>query len=105
MEIVTLALVVVAVVMLGMLLRRSQGDAGGAALAPKLEVIERLQERGERTLKDEFGLSRQAADEQSRGLRAELGATLAQSREAVERRLTDNAAQLQQQLDAFGRRL
>ena len=105
MEIVTLALVVVAVVMLVMLLRRGPGDAGGAALAPKLEVIERLQERGERTLKEEFGLSRQAADEQSRGLRAELGASLAQTREAVERRLTDNAAQLQQQLDTFGRRL
>ena len=105
MEIAILLLVAVAVGLLVVLVRRSAGDTAGATLAPKLEVIERLQERGERTLKDEFGLSRQAAEEQARGLRAELGATLAQSREAVERRLSDNATQLQTQLEAFSRRL
>ena len=105
MEIAILVLAAVAVGLLVVLVRRGTGDTAGTALAPKLEVIERLQERGERTLTDEFGLSRQAAEEQSRGLRAELGATLAQSREAMERRLTDNATQLQTQLEAFSRSL
>ena len=58
MEIAILVLVAVAVGLLVVLVRRGGGETAGNALAPKLEVIERLQERGERTLKDEFGLSR-----------------------------------------------
>ena len=81
------------------------GSDPATTLAPRLEALERLQERAERALKDEFALSRQAAEEQARGLRAELGTTLAQNREAVDRRLGENAALLQQQLEAFGRRL
>ena len=108
MEILILLLAAAAVGLLVFLVLRTPragGDPALAALAPRLEALERLQERAERALKEEFALSRQATEEQARGLRAELGATLGQSRDAIDRRLSENAAQLQQQLEAFGRRL
>jgi len=107
MDILILVLAAAAVGLLVFLVVRTPraGSDPATALAPRLEALERLQERAERALKDEFALSRQAAEEQARGLRAELGTTLAQNREAVDRRLGENAALLQQQLEAFGRRL
>ncbi|MFM1748951.1 MAG: hypothetical protein RLZZ188_2617 [Verrucomicrobiota bacterium] len=107
MEILILLLAAAAVGLLVFLVFRGPqaGNDPAAALAPRLDALERLQERAERTLKDEFALSRQAAEDQARALRTELGTTLAQNREAVDRRLGENATQLQQQLEAFGRRL
>lgn len=91
-----------------LLLRRPPDPA--SALAPRLEALERLQERADRTLREELARNREEATSLGRGLREEVTALLARLSEGtitqleavrgvIEERLialqTDNAQKLE----------
>jgi DNA recombination protein RmuC len=79
---ITLGLAAVTVVLLVLLLKRRKGD-DLAALAPRLDALERGQERAEREFRDEFVRGRDASLSQASDLRKEIGATLRGQTEAV----------------------
>src|SRR5687767_1323721 len=68
---VAVLLGVVAVGMLAVLLRR-QVTVDVSAVLARLETLEKLQDRGERAVKDEVGRSRGESAEQAKALREEL---------------------------------
>ncbi len=67
---------VAAVVLLAILLAR-RGDPGIAALGPRLETLEKLADRLERVLRDELSRAREEQSGGAKGLREEVGASLA----------------------------
>ena len=83
---VSLGLAAVTVALLVLLLkRRPGGDV--SALSPRLDAIERGQERAERVFRDEFGRGQDANLSQARVLREEIGATLRGQTDAVSAQL------------------
>ncbi|HET6764651.1 MAG TPA: DNA recombination protein RmuC, partial [Longimicrobiaceae bacterium] len=72
---VAIALLVIAIAMLGMLLRRT-GTADLAPLAARLDGAAQAQERGERLLRDEMGRSRDEAASRATALRGEVAASV-----------------------------
>lgn len=93
-----LALLALCTVLLAVLLRRGAG--GIERLEPRLDAVDRAQERAERALRDESARGREEAAAEASRLRAEVGATLEQLRTSVEARLdrirADNAEKLEQ---------
>jgi DNA recombination protein RmuC len=69
-----LALLTAGLVLLVVLLRR--GGGGAARLEPRLDAVDRAQERTERAVRDEVARARVEAAEAASRLRAELGTTL-----------------------------
>lgn len=99
-----IALLVAAVVMLALLLRRLAGKDLSSVLT-RLEMLERLQERTERGVKDEIARNRQEADEQARGLRGEVQGALKNSSDSLLRQMNDMAGLQKQQFDSFASQL
>src|SRR3954468_15690656 len=78
---VVLLLVLLALVVV--LLRRPGADFSPAVA--RIEMLEKLLDRSERTVKDEFGRSRAEAIDQSRGLREDLEKVLTNSTNNLDR--------------------
>jgi DNA recombination protein RmuC len=93
-----LALLALCLVALALLLRRP--DGGAARLEPRLDAVDRAQERIERAVRDEIGRAREEAAAEASRLRAELGTTLKGLTDTLEARLerirADNAEKLEQ---------
>jgi DNA recombination protein RmuC len=105
---VVLLLVLLALVVV--LLRRPGADFSPAVA--RIEMLEKLLDRSERTVKDEFGRSRAEAIDQSRGLREDLEKVLTNSTNNLDRiarfqkeRFDDFASVQKQQLDTFAKSL
>ncbi len=120
---VTTALLLAAVVGIGLLLRRRPPPPDLGPLLARLETLERALERSERAVREEFGRNREEAGGQARGLREEFG-RLVESSQAAGKQLREEVgaglknvgdslvkqmgeiAQLQKnQLEAFAGRL
>jgi DNA recombination protein RmuC len=101
---VSLGLAAVTVGLLVLLLkRRPGGDV--AAVASRLDAIERGQERAEREFRDEFVRGRDASLSQASDLRKEIGATLRGVNDSVLKQIGDLVALDQKQMEAFALQL
>jgi DNA recombination protein RmuC len=111
---VCVLLLVIVIVLVVQLMRRPGIDV--APLMAKLDTLEKLQERSERALKDEFGRTRDQSNNQSRDQREELQNSLTVSTNnlmgSVDRisriqkdRFDDFALVQKQQLESFAKEL
>src|SRR5688572_5650858 len=111
---VSVLLLLVVVVLIVQLMRRPSTDV--APLLAKLDTLEKLQERGERAVKDEFARARVESIDQSRAHREELQKSLTEStnnlvgsvdriRRFQEERFTDFSTVQKQQLQEFAKLL
>ena len=98
----TLAASLAAVVLLVLLLKRS--GSSEAELA-RIEGLERVIERSERSLRDELARLREELAQQSRDGRAEQNAALQSFGNSLLRRMTEIAALQKSQLDTFAEQL
>ncbi len=90
-------LAAVAIILMVLLLRRR----GSADLQPRLEAIERGQERAEREFRDEFGRGREESHSESSALRREVAAGLKEANDSVLKQITDLVALDRRQMEAF----
>ena len=81
------------------LLLARRGRAGDAALAGKLELLERAQERSERMLREEMARSREEATNAAKTQREELTKSLEGVRSIVDLRLTQLQEENSNQID------
>ena len=102
-DIVSLAIVAGLLVLVVVLLVVVLARTGRSALAPvvsRLDALDRGQERAERTIREEGSQQRAEAQMSAKALREEVGRSLEQVRDGVERRLValqqDNTAKLEQ---------
>jgi DNA recombination protein RmuC len=99
-----LVLLVVVALLLGFLLWRSATFDDSRVLA-RLDILEKFQERGERTLMNALERNRQEAVEQARGLRGEVQNMLKLSTDSLVQSADRISAAQQQRLEDFSRRL
>ena len=107
----TTALLSAALVLLGILVvlalvllkKVSHGDA--RMLAPRLDAIEKTQERTERAVREEVAQSREESGKAAREQRQELTGALKTLGDSVAQRMTDVATLQKAQLDAFSGQL
>lgn len=99
-----IVLLLVAIALLGVLLRRQLSSDPGALLA-RLDVLEKLQERGEKSVVDALERNRQESAEHARAGRDELQQTLQRATESLVQSVDriSNAQQLR--LEDFATRL
>jgi hypothetical protein len=90
----------IAVGMLFVLLRR-QVVVDLSPVVARLETLEKLQERGERGMKEEVARSRGESGEQARGLREELHRLLTNSNEVLTSSVDRISRVQKEKLDAF----
>jgi DNA recombination protein RmuC len=102
--IVTAVLVLIAVVLLLVSLKRRAG-ADLSPLQTRLDSLEKGQERGERELRDEFVRNREESTNQLSLLRGEVGTSLKGVSDSVTRQITGLTQVQQGQMDGFGERL
>ncbi|MCL5097534.1 MAG: DNA recombination protein RmuC [Candidatus Omnitrophica bacterium] len=102
--IVGILLGVTGLVMLVVLLRRSTATDLSPVLA-RLETWEKLQERTERTVKDEVARNRQESADHARGLREEVQGALKNSTDSLVQSVDRISAAQQQRLEDFANRL
>lgn len=87
---------------------RSKGTATYADFTPiltRLDSLEKIQDRAERSLKDELGRIRQESDEQARGLRAEVQHSLKTSTDSLIQSLDRISSSQQARLEDFSKQL
>ena len=99
-----LALLVAAVVLLVMLLRKTN-QADAPALAARLDVFEKAQERTERAVKEEVARSREELAKSSREQRQELSDAFRSLGDSLAQRIAESAALQEKQLAAFSDQL
>src|ERR1700690_4362538 len=102
--IATILLLLVAVAMLALVLRRGT-NADLSPVLTRLAGIEAYQERIERSVKEEIGRNRQESAEQGRGLREEVQVSLKNSADSVVQGVDRLSAAPQQQLEDFSNQL
>lgn len=102
--IVALGLLVAIVILLFMLLRKS-AKADPSVLAPRLDAIEKAQERTERAVREEVAQSRDELSKAAREQRQELTEAFKTFGESVVQRMSDVATMQKGQLDAFSGQL
>lgn len=102
--IVALALLVAIVIVLLMLLKKSS-QADPSVLAPRLDAIEKAQERTERAVREEVAQSRDELSKAAREQRQELTEAFKTFGDSVAQRMTDVASMQKGQLDAFSGQL
>jgi DNA recombination protein RmuC len=90
----------VAVGMLAVLLRR-QVAVDLSPVAARLETLEKLQDRGERSVKEEVARSRAEGSDQARALREELHGTLTNSNNVLTNAVDRISRVQKERLDAF----
>lgn len=111
---VTVLLLIIALVLLWQLSRRPAADL--SPLVAKLDTLEKLQDRAERSLKEELARARMESTDQSRAHREELQASLTNSTNSLvgsvdriarfqKERFDEFATVQKQQLDAFAKSL
>jgi len=101
---VTLALLVVAVVMLFVLLqRRTEADLAPVQL--RLEAVEKSQDRVERGVREEIARNREEGTRQAQGLREELSGALRGFNDSVLRQMGEVAQLQKNQLEMFSGQL
>jgi DNA recombination protein RmuC len=82
------ALLIAAIVLLAVLLRRSSRDPA-APLAPKIEALSGTQERTERLVQEELKRNREESAGNARHLREEVGASIKGMSDSVEKRVSE----------------
>jgi DNA recombination protein RmuC len=82
------ALLIAAIVLLAVLLRRSSRDPA-APLAPKIEALSGTQERTERLVQEELKRNREESAGNARHLREEVGASIKGMSDSVEKRVNE----------------
>jgi len=100
----TVLLVLAALILLIILIRRKPEDVI-AKLHDKLIDLDTKQARLENVVKDEITLNRQETANSARQARQELGHTLKQSSDSIQRRLLENIRLQKDQLDSFSQQL
>lgn len=102
--ILTAVLVLIAVILLLVSLKKRPGvDLG--PLQTRLDALEKLQERGERGVRDEFARNREESTGLMSALRQEVGASLKNVADSVHREIAGLSQFQQTQMDGFGDRL
>jgi DNA recombination protein RmuC len=101
---IVLALVAIALVLLA-LLHKKVSRYSSAALEPRLEAIEKAQERTERVVKEEIALSRGELGTAAREQRQELSTAFKHLGDSVGQRINDVASLQKNQLEAFAAQL
>lgn len=107
MDIVIIGLLIVVIALLGVLFRR-KGGTDNVDLGPiqlRLEALEKLQERTERSVKDEFSRNRQESEEQARGLRSEVQTSLKNSTDSLIQSVDRISTAQQTRLEDFASQL
>jgi DNA recombination protein RmuC len=97
-------LLVTAIVMLMVLLRRSTA-IDLSPVVTRLETLEKFQERTERSVKEEISRNRQESAEQARGLREEVQGSLKDFTDSLQKQTNDMAGLQKQQFDSFAAQL
>jgi DNA recombination protein RmuC len=100
----TVALLVLVGFFVGVLVWRSRRSDTTPLLA-RLDLLEKMQERGERSLGDVLDRNRQEAAEQARALREEVQTTLKLSTDSLVQSVEKISAAQQQRLEDFSQRL
>jgi DNA recombination protein RmuC len=101
---VAVLLVLVAVILLIVLIRRKPEDVI-AQLHDRFAALGSNQERLENIVKDEITLNRQETADSARQARQELGHTLKLSGDSIQQRLMENIRSQKDQLDSFSQQL
>ena len=102
--IIATLLLVGAVLMLALLLRRPSGTDLSPVMT-WLETLVKSQERTERAVREEISNSRKEAGDQARGLREELDSTLKNFRDSLQMQMTDLTGSQKQHFDSFAAQL
>lgn len=94
-----------AVVILAILMGRRRGTIDLSPLQPRLDALEKAQERLERTVREEVGRQRAEAAEQARAQREELSGTLKGVADSMVRSVGEISTAQRHQLEAFAGQL
>lgn len=107
MEFAIIGLLAVVIVLLVLMLRRTGGtsDVDLAPIQLRLEALEKLQERTERSVKEEFSRNRQESEEQARGLRGEVQTSLKSSTDSLVQSVDRISSAQQIRLEDFSHQL
>lgn len=108
MDFIVIVLLLLVIAILVLLLRRSKGASTFTDLSPvqtRLDSLGQLQERAERSVKEEFSRNRQEAEEQARGLRGEVQASLKNSTDSLIQSLDRISTAQQTRLEDFSAQL
>ncbi len=107
MEIVVTVLLLVAIVLLVILLRRTEITVGPdfSPILTRFDALEKLQERTERSVKEEFSRNRQESEEQARGLRGEVQTSLKTSADSLVQSVDLISSAQQTRLEDFAKQL
>jgi DNA recombination protein RmuC len=103
--ILTPVLLIITIVLLAVLLLRRPAPDRTGDLILTLEMIKTQMEKFDRTLREEFSRSRDAADLSARQEREELLNGLRTSADSLQTRLAENAGLQRSQLDSFAAQL
>jgi DNA recombination protein RmuC len=98
-------LLLVALVLLALILKKMAGQIDHAALSARFDDLQKVQERGELKIHDEMARSREELGRMSREQRQEIMAAFATFGDSVSQRINDAAGFQKGQLDLFSEQL